>query len=172
MEKPANLLEDNFNIQNENRDFNNIIEDEYSKKIINDIFGQEYFDIETKLKSIKEYSKSYFTNISLDYSNKCQQLINDYKTYFSKIIQKIQNSFELKSQATGEEIIDDKKLSLIKKYSKKYLDSFNSILTMNEQIFDNIKQNMNILINFIDITSKSIDKENPTHIFLDKIIMI
>ena len=168
MEKPANLLEDNFNIQNENRDFNNIIEDEYSKKIINDIFGQEYFDIETKLKSIKEYSKSYFTNISLDYSNKCQQLINDYKTYFSKIIQKIQNSFELKSQATGEEIIDDKKLSLIKKYSKKYLDSFNSILTMNEQIFDNIKQNMNILINFIDITSKSIDKENPTHIFLDK----
>jgi len=84
MEKSANLLEDNFNIQNENRDFNNIIEDEYSKKIINDIFGQEYFDIETKLKSIKEYSKSYFTNISLDYSNKCQQLINDYKTYFSK----------------------------------------------------------------------------------------
>ena len=168
MEKTTtNSSEENTNNnQNEIRNFIN--ENEYPQKIINNIFGQEYFDIETKLKRIKEYSKNYFNNISLDYSNKCQKLINEYQTYFSKIIKKMQNSFELKNQPTGEENIDEKKLSLMKNYSKKYIDKFNSILTMNEQIFDNIKQNLNILINFIDITSKSLDKENPTHAFLDK----
>jgi len=39
---------------------------------------------------------------------------------------------------------------------------------MNEQIFENIKKNINILINFIDITSKSLDRKDPTHAFLDK----
>ena len=158
--------ENTNNNQNEIRNFIN--ENEDPRKIISNIFGQEFFDIEIKLKCIKDNSKTYFNNISLDYSNKYQQLIDEHQTYFSKIIKKIENSFELKNQATGEENIDEKKLSLIKNYSKKYIDSFNSILTMNEQIYENIKQNINILINFIDITSKSLDKESPTHAFLDK----
>ena len=81
---------------------------------------------------------------------------------------KIQYSFELNNPANGEESIDDKNYNLIRDYSKIYLDSFNSILIMNEQIFENIKKNINILINFIDITSKSLDKKEPTHAFLDK----
>ena len=70
MEKTTtNSSEENTNNnQNEIRNFIN--ENEYPQKIINNIFGQEYFDIETKLKRIKEYSKNYFNNISLDYSNK------------------------------------------------------------------------------------------------------
>ena len=138
------------------------------KKYINKIYGEEYFNIETKLNSIKESSKSYFNNISSEYCDKCQNLMNEYYVHFSKITEKIKNSFELENQATGEKLIDDKTISLIQNYSKTYLTSFNSILEMNDQIFDNIKQNMNILINLIDISSKSLDKENPTHTFLDK----
>ena len=151
------------NRNNEKPDINdNFIKD------INNIYGEEYFNIEKKLNSINESSKSYFNNISLEYSDKCQKLIKEFHIHFSKITEKIQKSFELKSQATGEELIDSKKIALIQNYSKTYLSRFNSILEMNEQIFDNIKQNMNILINFIDINSKSLNKKNPTHTFLDK----
>ena len=151
------------NRNNEKPDINdNFIKD------INNIYGEEYFNIEKKLNSINESSKSYFNNISLEYSDKCQKLIKEFHIHFSKITEKIQKSFELKSQATGEELIDSKKIALIQNYSKTYLSRFNSILEMNEQIFDNIKQNMNILINFIDISSKSLNKKNPTHTFLDK----
>lgn len=139
-----------------------------SKTTFNYIYGQEYFEIESKLNSFKESSKSYFNNIASIISDKSQQLINEFHKHFSKISKKIQNSFELKNQATGEEIMDDKIKTLIQKYSKKYLDSFNSVLTMNEQIFENIKQNMDILMSFIDTTSKSLDKKYPTHDFLKK----
>ena len=137
-------------------------------KVINDIYGEEYFKMESQLKAMKENSKAYFNNISSEYSNKYEQLINGFENHFSRITKKIQNSFELDNPARGEEKIDDKIFNLIRNYSKKYLDSFNSILIMNEQIFENIKKNINILINFIDITSKSLDKKDPTHVFLDK----
>ena len=149
------------NIQNEKRN-------DSLKNTINNIFGEEYFNIESKLSKIKESSKYYFNNISLEYSNKFQQLINEFYNHFSKITEKIENSFELRNPATGDNSIDEKNLSLIQDYSKKYLDSFNSILKMNEQILENIKQNINILINFIDISSKSLDKKKPIHTFLDK----
>lgn len=169
MESPETLTIENIKCdnQNEKREINND-ELDNEKKIINNIYGQEYFEIESKLNSTKESSKSYFNNISSEYSNKCQHLIDEFYSHFSKISKKIKNSFELKNPATGEETIDDKKLRLIQNYSKKYLNSFNSILTMNEQILDNIKQNINILLNFIDITSKCLYKQNPTHTFLDK----
>ena len=165
-----NLVVESKNENNSNklRNENNMIDNNNLNKTINNIFGQEYFTIESKLNEIKESSKSYFNNISLEYFNKCQQLINEFQNHFSKIKEKIENSFELKNQATGEETLDPKKISLIQSYSKTYLDSFNSILEMNEQILGNIKENINILLDFIDTTSKSLDKKNPTHPFLDK----
>ena len=158
----------NENNSNEIRNENSMLDNNNLNKTINNIFGQEYFNIESKLNEIKESSKSYFNNISLEYFNKCQQLINEFQNHFTKIKEKIENSFELKNQATGEETLDPKKISLIQSYSKTYLDSFNSILEMNEQILGNIKENINILLDFIDTTSKSLDKKNPTHPFLDK----
>ena len=158
----------NENNSNEIRNENSMLDNNNLNKTINNIFGQEYFNIESKLNEIKESSKSYFNNISLEYFNKCQQLINEFQNHFTKIKEKIENSFELKNQATGEETLDPKKIALIQSYSKTYLDSFNSILEMNEQILGNIKENINILLDFIDLTSKSLDKKNPTHPFLDK----
>lgn len=158
----------NENNSNEIRNENSMLDNNNLNKTINNIFGQEYFNIESKLNEIKESSKSYFNNISLEFFNKYQQLIKEFQNHFTKIKEKIENSFELKNQATGEEILDPKKIALIQSYSKTYLDSFNSILEMNEQILGNIKANINILLDFIDITSKSLDKKNPTHPFLDK----
>ena len=94
--------------------------------------------------------------------------MNEFQNHFTKIKEKIENSFELKNQATGEETFDDKKIALIQNYSKTYLYRFNLILKMNDQILENIKENISILLNFIDITSKSLDKKDPTHPFLDK----
>ena len=157
-----------INEPNEIRNENSDITMDSLKTTINNIYGQEYFEIESKLNTLKESSKSYFNNIASVISDKTQQLINGFHEHFSKISKKIQNSFELQNQATGEETMNDKKRTFIQKYTKKYLDSFNSVLTMNEQIFENIKQNMDILMSFIDTTSKSLDKEYPTHEFLKK----
>lgn len=149
--------------QNEIREVNNS-----NSKRINEIYGDEYFEMESQLKEMKKKSKIYFNNLSSEYSKKYEELIKAFENHFSKITKKIQNSFELNNPANGDESIDDKIFYLIRNYSKIYLDSFNSILIMNEQIFENIKKNINTLLNFIDITSKSLDKKEPTHAFLDK----
>ena len=149
--------------QNEIREVNTS-----NSKIINEIYGDEYFEMESQLKEMKKNSKIYFNNISSEYSKKYEELIKAFENHFSKITKKIQNSFELNNPANGFESIDDTIFYLMRNYSKIYLDSFNSILIMNEQIFENIKKNINILLNFIDITSKSLDKKEPTHAFLDK----
>ena len=167
MEDPKEIENMNDRNQNEIREVINT-KPEGVNKVINDIYGEEYFQMESKLKEMKDNSKAYFNNISSEYSNKYEQLINGFENHFSRITKKIQNSFELDNPASGEEIINDKNFSIIRNYSKIYLDSFNSILIMNEQIFENIKKNINILINFIDITSKSLDRKDPTHAFLDK----
>ena len=155
-------------ISNELRNGNSSCENNNLNKKIKNIYGDEYFNIESKLNEIKESSKSYLNNISSECFNKYQQLINEFQNHFKKLTEKIENSFEIKNQATGEEVLDDKKISLIQSYSKTYLNSFNTILKMNGQIFENIKENINILLNFIDTTSKSLYKKNPTHPFLDK----
>jgi hypothetical protein len=144
-------------------------DDDFNKlNLINSFYGKDYLEIETKLNEIKKSSKIYFNEIATEYSNKCQQLINEFHTHFYKITKKIKNAFELENEEEVEVIIDEKKAALIQNYSKKYIDSFNSVLSMNEQIFENIKKNLSILLNFVDITSKSLDNENPTHVFLDK----
>ena len=164
MEKPIiNIEKTPENNQNDSRNEHYI-----PNKIINNILGDEYSNIESKLREIKESSTEYFNQTSLEYSNRCQQLMDEFQKHFSKISDKIKNSFELKNQATGEESIDDKNIPLIQNYSKIFLDTFNSILKMNEQIFGNIKKNIKILLNFLEITSKSLDKKQPTHTFLDQ----
>ena len=142
--------------------------DSDSKKTINYFYGQEYFEMESKLNEIKDSSKLYFNIIANEYSNKIQLLINEFHAHFSKVIKKMKNSFEIQNKDIGEEKIDEKKTKMIKNYAKKYVDRFNSIITMNEQIYQNLKKNLDTLLNFVDITSKSLDNENPTHAFLDK----
>ena len=152
---------------------NNEVKKERNKNSIpsqtfNTILGEKYFELESKLNTLKEESKNYFNSISIEYPNKIQKLVEEFNLYFSKVVEKIQNSFELQNQATGEEIIDENNLNIIRNYTKYYLDNFNSILVMNEQIYENIQQNIKTLLNFVDISSKNLDKENPTHTFLNK----
>ena len=134
----------------------------------NNIYGQEYFDIESKLSSIKEDSKLYFESFSNQYSQKYEKLTNKYHSYFAKLSEKIKNVFELKSKEANNEKAYKKQLKIIQNYSKEYLKKFNKILIVHEQIFDNIKQNMNILLNYFDIMSEAINLNNPINLFLDK----
>ena len=155
----------------EKRKANNLndnISSEQKEKLFNYIYGEKYVEMESRLNTMKESSKKYFNDIASIYHEKCQHLIDEFKSHFLKLAIKINNAFDLGSMATGECAADENKKELIRGVSMAYLDSFNSILEMNDQIFNSIKQNINILNNFIDITSTSLSHKSPAHSFLDK----
>lgn len=147
------------NIKREN--LNNL---EFDKDIYNKIYGQEYFNLESKLNSINESFQSYFDKISEEYTNKFQKLTNSYYSFFAKSLKKIQNSFDT---IINKENSDKKQIKLIQDYSKKYIDKFQNILNFYEQILSNLQNNINVLLNFFDIISDSIEA-NPIDIFLNK----
>ena len=147
------------NIKREN--LNNL---EFDKDIYNKIYGQEYFNLESKLNSINESFQSYFDKISEEYTNKFQKLTNSYYSFFAKSLKKIQNSFDT---IINKENSDKKQIKLIQDYSKKYIDKFQNILNFYEQILANLQNNINVLLNFLDIISDSIEA-NPIDIFLNK----
>lgn len=147
------------NIEREN--LNNL---EFDKDIYNKIYGQEYFNLESKLNSINESFQSYFDKISEEYTNKFQKLTNSYYSFFAKSLKKIQNSFDT---IINKENSDKKQIKLIQDYSKKYIDKFQNILNFYEQILANLQNNINVLLNFLDIISDSIEA-NPIDIFLNK----
>lgn len=147
------------NIKREN--LNNL---EFDKNIYNKIYGQEYFNLESKLNSINESFQSYFDKISEEYTNKFQKLTNSYYSFFAKSLKKIQNSFDT---IINKENSDKKQIKLIQDYSKKYIDKFQNILNFYEQILANLQNNINVLLNFFDIISDSIEA-NPIDIFLNK----
>ena len=147
------------NIKREN--LNNL---KFDKDIYNKIYGQEYFNLESKLNSINESFQSYFDKISEEYTNKFQKLTNSYYSFFAKSLKKIQNSFDT---IINKENSDKKQIKLIQDYSKKYIDKFQNILNFYEQILANLQNNINVLLNFFDIISDSIEA-NPIDIFLNK----
>ena len=147
------------NIKREN--LNNL---EFDKDIYNKIYGQEYFNLESKLNSINGSFQSYFDKISEEYTNKFQKLTNSFYSFFAKSLKKIQNSFDT---IINKENSDKKQIKLIQDYSKKYIDKFQNILNFYEQILANLQNNINVLLNFFDIISDSIEA-NPIDIFLNK----
>ena len=137
---------------------------EFDKNIYNKVYGQEYFNLESKLNSINESFQIYFDKISKEYMNKFQKLTNSFYLYFSKSLKKIQNSFD---SVINKENSAPNELKLIQDYSKMYIDKFQNILNFYEQIIANLQNNINVLLNFFDIISDSIEA-NPIDIFLNK----
>ena len=137
---------------------------EFDKNIYNKVYGQEYFNLESKLNSINESFQIYFDKISKEYMNKFQKLTNSFYLYFSKALKKIQNSFD---SVINKENSAPNELKLIQDYSKMYIDKFQNILNFYEQIIANLQNNINVLLNFFDIISDSIEA-NPIDIFLNK----
>ena len=161
MIKPENKTEEK-KIQKENQ--NNF---KFDKNIYNIIYGQEYFNLESKLNSMNESFKSHLEKASKEYSIKFKKLTNSYYLYLSKATQKIQNAFELNSDFLGDGSLDKNQLKLIQDYSRTYLEHFQNIINFYEQILGNLQNNMNILLNFFDITTESFDS-NPVEIFLNQ----
>lgn len=87
MEAPKEIEYMAVGNQNEIREVINT-KPEGVNKVINDIYGEEYFKMESQLKAMKENSKAYFKNISSEYSNKYEQLINGFENHFSRITKK------------------------------------------------------------------------------------
>lgn len=121
------------------------------------IYGEEYSTIKKLLDSLKN-SHDFFTPLFSDLEKKTSLLYTEINNKISLLSSKIQNFYE----------ITEKDVPLIQNYTKIFLDRYKSILGMYQQISENIRQNIQILLNFLDITSKSLDEDEPTFKFIDK----
>ena len=131
------------------------------------IFGKEYNEFLSSLNKLKK-TKDYFLAKSNELENKSNQLFNEINNDISKIIKKIMYGFGLENPADICQKIDEKKISLIQNYTKTFLTKYQTILTMNNEILKSIELNLDVLLNFYEITSESLDEENPTNKFLDE----
>ena len=132
----------------------------------NKIYGNDYFQIESKLNSLNGTAQNFFETISKEFINKSSKLTNSNNLYLSKILKKIQNIFNLKNFQLDEN--NDKNIfELIQEYLKTHFNNLRNILYLYEQLLNNIKKNIYVLFNYFDIVSESIES-NPITIFLNK----
>ena len=125
----------------------------------NKIYGNDYFQIESKLNSLNGTAQNFFETISKEFINKSSKLTNSNNLYLSKILKKIQNIFNLKNFQLDEN--NDKNIfELIQEYSKTHFNNLRNILYLYEQLLNNIKKNIYVLFNYFDIVSESIES-NP-----------
>ena len=153
----------------ENQNVKTIIDNQdKSKKLFNNIFGKIYSDFESKLSLIKESTQNYFDNIPSECAKNYQDFQNKFHSYFLKKADIMKNALGIKDKENEEEELDEKTISEIQNYTKTIIDNFNSIIKTYEVIFDNIKENMKILLKFLTITTENLEEKNPVHFFLDK----
>ena len=157
-----------INNQQNEQNSNRVINENSSENVnINDkIFGQEFNKFLQSLNKLKE-TKNYFLSISNELENKSTQLFNEINNDISNVAKKINYVFDLENPADIRQKIDEKKISLIQNYTKKYLVKYEKILKMNSQIFESIKNNIDILLNYYKICTESLDEKKPTHKFID-----
>ena len=138
---------------------------EIPRETIHSVYGDDFDTIGVSLQDIEIKTKNYFNSIINDINKKYKEFNIGVNKHFINITNKITEAFKIDLQ--NENIKDSRRLSLIQKYTKEYLERLNKIIKMHEQILDCIKDTVAILLNFLDI-SKILDKEKPIQEFYCK----
>ena len=113
-------------------------------------------------KNTNLYLKDVSESINKKYSDFNQEIINHINSTANKYIK----AFRLE-ESTQDQNENNENNILIQKTSKNYLKLFKKIISLNNKIFESIKENIEILTNFLEI-SKILDKEKPIQEFLSK----
>ena len=154
IEKPENKIIKNESINN-NKQFleEKITYDEKMKKAI------------SKIDSISNSSCEYLKSSWNEFTNKNSKFIKEIKMYNDNIISKYSKLFNLNDKASQEE----GKNGVYKSDIEKHIQLMERIHDIYSQIFDSIKQNLEIMSRFLDKfvnISQNIDKCKPIQEFL------
>ena len=137
--------------------------EKFPKKIINILFGDEYYKILSSMKEMEDKTKQYYKDIEKKINEKYKEFNSNIEQYLYNITNKFSTVFGL-----NEDNINQRKLKEIQNRTKKYLDKLIKIKNMQEQIIENIKLEQSILLESFNITRNLDNDKSIVNIFLEK----
>ena len=145
----------------------NILESEIKPEIdpnLQNVYEEEIFDVIKQLEEISESSSNYLSQITTDFTNINKSFTQEIKDHILNKALKYKDLFNLdiKSSDNKENINSSTSLKLI---TKKTIKLIKKIIEIYSQIFSSLKQNISIMLNYLNI-SKNLNKSKPIEDFL------
>ena len=138
------------------------IDDE--RRNINNVFESDIFDVMNQLKETSNSSSEYLIETSKNFSEKSKLFSQEIYDHIQKKALKYKNIFNLENDPENKDNAFNPTIGL-KISTKKTIKLIKKITELYSQIFDSLKQNLEIMLKFLDI-SKSIHKMKPIQEFL------
>ena len=162
----------NSNNPNNNSDIyqylNTSIKDE---KKLKGLFGEEIIKLLSSFYNIKKESKDYFLKMTDILDNKYSVFYKELSKHLNYTANKYVAGFNLEKK-DNEKNTEEKNV-FIQKHSRSFIKTLDKVLSLHSKIFESIKQTIDILENFFEI-SKLLENALPVQKFItedfDKII--
>ena len=138
------------------------IDDE--RRNINNVFESDIFDVMNQLKETSNSSSEYVIETTKNFSEKSKLFSQEIYDHIQKKALKYKNIFNLENDPDNKDNVFNPTIGL-KISTKKTIKLIKKITELYSQIFDSLKQNLEIMLKFLDI-SKSIHKMKPIQEFL------
>jgi len=130
---------------------------------LKNIFGENIINTINIFEQIKFETKKYLNELTEKIDEKYKNFNEEINNHIDSTANKYIKAFGLEESADTKN--DNEKNLIIQKNSKNYIDMLQKIISLHDQILGTIKENISVLINFLEI-SKILDKEKPTQEFL------
>ena len=164
MEKEIDYLENKNEVPDEKKEIleKEIKADNYSN--IQNVFEEEIFDVIKNLEETTTSSSEYLSNISNDFNKLTSAFSQEIKDYITNKALKYKDIFNLDIRPSENKPNINYSTSL-KLITKKTIKLIKKIIEIYSQIFSSLKQNIEILFNYLNI-SKSLENSKPIEDFL------
>ena len=133
---------------------------------LKNIFGESIIETINTFSDMQKNTEYYLKAISEVINKKYSDFNLEINNHINSTAKKYIKAFGLEELTDDQNDINEKNI-LIQKSSKNYLKLFERIITLHNNIFESIKENIQILTNFFEI-SKILDKEKPIQEFLSE----
>ena len=150
-----NSLSKSFNLNSKKLEIDN-------EEKLKNIFGESIIHTINSFSEMQKNTKLYLKDISETINKKYLTFNQEINNHINSTANKYIKAFELEE---AKEENDNEKNILIQNNSKNYLKMFQKIISLHNKIFESIKENIEILKKFFEI-SKILDKEKPIQEFL------
>ena len=134
-----------------------------NEETLKNIFGDNIVHIINSFTEMQSNAENYLSDITKTINQKYSEFTQEINTHIYSTANKYIKAFELEDSNENQD--DNAKNLLIQNYSKNYIKTFKKIITLHNQIFESIKENISILTNFLEI-SKMLDRKKPIQEFL------
>ena len=155
-------------MENENKILENEIKPEIDPNLKN-VYEEEIFDAIKELEDITTSSSNYLSQISTDFTNINKSFSQEIKDHIINNALKFKDLFNLENKSENKEKINSGNSSNsskgLKLLTKKTIKLIKKIIEIYSQIFSSLKENINIMFNYLNI-SKSLNKSKPIEDFL------